>query len=45
MICMLSGVLSVVDVARDHGTEGGHLWAMEEDGEIIDLRGLFLDSD
>jgi hypothetical protein len=23
-----------VDVARDHGAEGGHLWAMEEEGEI-----------
>ena len=26
--------LTVVDVARDHGAEGGHLWAMEEGGEI-----------
>jgi hypothetical protein len=23
-----------VDVARDHGAEAGHLWAMEEEGEI-----------
>ena len=23
-----------VDVARDHGTEGGYLWAMEEESEV-----------
>jgi hypothetical protein len=33
---------TAVDVARDHGAEGGHLWAMEEEGEASDIGCLAL---
>jgi hypothetical protein len=33
---------TAVDVARDHGAEGGHLWAMKEEGEASDIGCLAL---